>query len=717
MLILKDITKCYGDNIVLNSLSYNFDKSGCIYTIVGKSGCGKTTLFNILFGLDQEYSGEYSIKKNATKNLSDSEWDHIRSNLIHIVFQDFKLLESLSVIDNLAIAYKGMKISNDDYDYLKSLLKKLNLEDCLKQKTSTLSGGQKQRLAIARAIVKKPKILLLDEPTGNLDDAHTMQFMEYLSLIKSEDMIIIIISHDNRIIKFSDIALNLNDGKLIEEKSQNIQVINELADCEYDEVPRNLNACLYTLKMVKSKIADLCVLNLPICVIFMIAVVVFSFLSLNIDSKLNTFFSGLSDNSILLNSNQYDKNYANERNELGYSVNDDGERIAFSNNDLQNVKKIKGVRNVLLFDSTITSMVDNENNKLIYKIKKENFSNYIKGFVSYTAAPEEVFFKFLSFGIPYDYTEYYDPENLELYAGDYPKDNSNQILIPDFMVYNYSDFSIDDICNKVIDLPVLNANSEQTKVKYEISGVYKTDLNKSIKNEYSIYTNYKDPSNLSYVLTEECYKTYKGLDADNNASKENYSNPIYDSYDSYVKAIGTNLTDMLVIMDDEKNIKEITKDLKELFPNLTPISRYELETGEYAQTFKNIKFFAYLAFTLFIFILSLIIVFINKSTIKNRNKELAILYSLGYSKKEIYKVILFEYLLTTVFDIVIAYTILYISYITFFIKTDSFTLILNSFKINQSILMICIFILMNLLSIVMSLSGVKKKKLKKNLGN
>lgn len=229
IILLENVKKHYGNRLVLKNINYEFNKSGTIYSIIGQSGCGKTTLFNILFGLDQDYDGSYSIDGNDMKKLSSSEWDYVRDKMIHIVFQDFKLLENFSVFDNLAITIGNLNVNENDLTEFDIILKKLDLKDCVNQKVSSLSGGEKQRVAIARAMLQKPKVILLDEPTGNLDDTHTHQFLNYLNLIKNEDTLIIIITHDYRVIPFSDIVLKLEDGCFIDESN----TLNEVDDKEF----------------------------------------------------------------------------------------------------------------------------------------------------------------------------------------------------------------------------------------------------------------------------------------------------------------------------------------------------------------------------------------------------------------------------------------------------------------------------------------------------
>ena len=208
MIKLENISKKYGDHIIFDSMNITFDDENSLNGIIGKSGSGKTTLFNILFGLDNSYEGQYSIDNKNTKDFSNNVWDKTRKEDIHIVFQDFKLIDNFTVLENLILTL------NCSISSAEEALKKLNILEIKNEKVKNISGGEKQRLAISRAIIGNPKILLLDEPTGNLDDTHTDIIMKCVQSLKNENMMIFIITHDNRIIDYCDNIYLLEDKHL-----------------------------------------------------------------------------------------------------------------------------------------------------------------------------------------------------------------------------------------------------------------------------------------------------------------------------------------------------------------------------------------------------------------------------------------------------------------------------------------------------------------------
>lgn len=215
MLQLKDIKKDYlsGENEVhaLKGINLEFRENEFV-AILGHSGCGKTTLLNIIGGLDHYTSGDLIINGKSTKNFTDGDWDNYRNHSIGFVFQSYNLIPHQTVLSNveLALTLSGVAPSQRREKAIEAL-KKVGLADQLNKKPNQMSGGQMQRVAIARALVNDPDILLADEPTGALDSETSVQIMELLKEI-SKDKLIIMVTHNpelaesyaNRIIKLKD---------------------------------------------------------------------------------------------------------------------------------------------------------------------------------------------------------------------------------------------------------------------------------------------------------------------------------------------------------------------------------------------------------------------------------------------------------------------------------------------------------------------------------
>ena len=202
-----------GDVVALNGVDISFKENGLTF-ILGKSGSGKTTLLNILSGLDQLTEGGVFFLGEDISKFSEAEMDKYRNIETGIVFQNYNLIESMTVYDNIAVALEIQKGNNKDAidKKIKEVLEYVNLEEYENRKVTELSGGQRQRVAIARALVKNPYIILADEPTGNLDRQTGTRIIELLKSI-SENCLVIIITHDENIAKeYGDTIIRLSDG-------------------------------------------------------------------------------------------------------------------------------------------------------------------------------------------------------------------------------------------------------------------------------------------------------------------------------------------------------------------------------------------------------------------------------------------------------------------------------------------------------------------------
>lgn len=195
MLELSNIYKTKKGNktVALNNVSLKFENKGMTF-ILGKSGSGKSTLLNLIGGLDNYDSGDMLILGKSTKNFKTKNFDNYRNNYIGFVFQEFNIIEDYTVIENikLALNLQNKKIDEKEID---KLLTKLEIIGYKTRMVNELSGGQKQRVAIARALIENPKIILADEPTGNLDSKTGLEVMNLLKKI-SEDTLVIIVSKE-----------------------------------------------------------------------------------------------------------------------------------------------------------------------------------------------------------------------------------------------------------------------------------------------------------------------------------------------------------------------------------------------------------------------------------------------------------------------------------------------------------------------------------------
>ena len=221
MLKLKNIKKTYvsGDEKVeaLKGINIEFRKSEFV-SILGQSGCGKTTLLNIIGGLDRYTSGDLIINGKSTKDFKDRDWDAYRNYSVGFVFQSYNLIGHQTVLSNveLALTISGVSRKERKQRAIKAL-EEVGLKEQIHKKPNQLSGGQMQRVAIARALVNNPDIILADEPTGALDTKTSVQVMEILKKI-SKDKLIIMVTHNPELAeKYSSRIIRILDGKITDD--------------------------------------------------------------------------------------------------------------------------------------------------------------------------------------------------------------------------------------------------------------------------------------------------------------------------------------------------------------------------------------------------------------------------------------------------------------------------------------------------------------------
>ena len=219
MLELINIRKTYGKNETaveaLKGVSLKFRESEFV-SILGQSGCGKTTLLNIIGGLDQYTSGDLIINNTSTKNFTDADWDTYRNHSIGFIFQSYNLISHQTVLANVELALTLSGISkNERRKRAVQALDKVGLRSQINKRPNQLSGGQMQRVANARALINNPDILLADEPTGALDSETSVQVMNLLKEI-AKDRLVIMVTHNPELAEeYSTRIINLRDGNLV----------------------------------------------------------------------------------------------------------------------------------------------------------------------------------------------------------------------------------------------------------------------------------------------------------------------------------------------------------------------------------------------------------------------------------------------------------------------------------------------------------------------
>lgn len=209
MIELKGVRKSYGANEVLKGIDLGIEEQDYL-VILGASGSGKSTLLNILSGLEKPDQGEVLYDGANIASLSENQLTKFRKDNIAFIFQQYYLLQELTVVQNVKM---GAHLAKNQ-DYL-PIIEAMGLKEKIHQYPSELSGGEQQRVAIARALAKKPKVLFLDEPTGALDEATGRQILSYIAQMKKElGFTLVMVTHNEHIAQLANTVVRVNSGQI-----------------------------------------------------------------------------------------------------------------------------------------------------------------------------------------------------------------------------------------------------------------------------------------------------------------------------------------------------------------------------------------------------------------------------------------------------------------------------------------------------------------------
>lgn len=221
MIQLENIKKVFRteevETIALAGITIKVEE-GEFVAIMGPSGCGKSTLLNILGLLDNPTEGTYNLAGTEVGSLKESERTMVRKGQIGFVFQSFNLIDELNVEQNVELPLKYLGVPKKErQERVVEMLRRMGISHRSKHYPNQLSGGQQQRVAIARAVVTKPKLILADEPTGNLDSKNGFEVMELLKQLNDEGTTIVMVTHSQRDAAVAERTINLLDGHIVED--------------------------------------------------------------------------------------------------------------------------------------------------------------------------------------------------------------------------------------------------------------------------------------------------------------------------------------------------------------------------------------------------------------------------------------------------------------------------------------------------------------------
>ena len=231
MIQLHDLSKVYRtadiETTALNSVNLEID-SGEFIAIMGPSGCGKSTLLNVLGMLDTPTSGTYRFVDQVVSGRSERELASIRKANIGFIFQSFNLIDELSVKENVMLPLLYQKVPAAEREQtVREVLERVNIAHRADHRPQQLSGGQQQRVAVARAVVTSPKLILADEPTGNLDTTNGEEVLNLLNQLNEDGTTIVMVTHDQSHAEHASRIVNMLDGRILSENVVSMQPVSE----------------------------------------------------------------------------------------------------------------------------------------------------------------------------------------------------------------------------------------------------------------------------------------------------------------------------------------------------------------------------------------------------------------------------------------------------------------------------------------------------------
>ena len=224
---LRNVYKIYSEGLesevrALDGVSLEIER-GEFVAIVGQSGSGKSTMMNVLGCLDIPTRGDYFLNGTDVRELTDKELSRIRNKEIGFIFQQYNLIQDLTVLENveLPLVYQGVS-ADDRREMALAALERVGLAERVKHRPTQMSGGQQQRVAIARAIAANPSIVMADDPTGALDSRTGLEVLAFLQKLNREGTTVILITHDNGIAATARRCVRLTDGRIVEDQVQEV---------------------------------------------------------------------------------------------------------------------------------------------------------------------------------------------------------------------------------------------------------------------------------------------------------------------------------------------------------------------------------------------------------------------------------------------------------------------------------------------------------------
>ena len=478
MIEFRNVKKIYKtkkgiETLALNNINLKIENKGMIF-IVGSSGSGKSTLLNLLGGLDNPTSGELVINGSNISQFSHSQYDAYRNTYIGFVFQEFNVLEQYNVYENIELACKlqSQDITKQQID---KILERLGLKDLGNRQINELSGGQKQRVAIARALIKKPKIILADEPTGNLDKNASKQILEILKQI-SKEQLIIMVSHDKEAAtKYADRIIQIEDGNIINDTNPSNDITIDPFELKKSKLPFS-----YALKMALTSLKIK-----PIKCIMTILLTSISLICMGFTVNCTLF-----DNTkLVVNTMKKNQNYNYIISKKLFEQNGSKSPLSLEEKDIENIQNIVNTK------LNLTYILYDKGNPLTFEFGKNDRT--LKYY------PLELY--------PFQFTELEDNQILGQIIGREPK-QENEIVVHQYFIDYIMKFGIMTSENTLY-FPTSYEEVIETKKEIKL-GSNKVIITGIIKEDDSDFKTAKETGQFTTLEAEQYFTQnyiYKGL--------------------------------------------------------------------------------------------------------------------------------------------------------------------------------------------------------------
>ena len=374
LLQLKNINKYYklGNKEkfhALKNINVAFNK-GELVSIIGESGSGKSTMMNLIGGLDSDFTGQLLINGKNIEDFKEKELDEYRKKKIGFVFQSCNLIPHLSILDNVTIALTLSNVSKDiRIKKATQVLKEVGLEDHINKKPNQLSGGQKQRVAIARALVNDPEIILADEPTGALDSETTEQVLNIIKDIAKKGKLVIMVTHSEKVAAYSSRIIKIFDGEIVEDKEET--PLNNILFKNIEENKSNKNLSFFSaIRLAANNMNQKLKRNILVAVGVSIGIMSVV-LMLSLGNGMKTYFNDMIKsfmNPLVVEVNMpAEKNSNNPNNPAAAMKAMMGAKEPFKEKNIKELSKIEGVKEV---EKGFSYINISGNNILEYRNKK-----------------------------------------------------------------------------------------------------------------------------------------------------------------------------------------------------------------------------------------------------------------------------------------------------------------------------------------------------------